>query len=505
MRCFLGVKDGSKPAKSLDETGRPPVSSQGFLQRFFALLGWKSTALIDRVIPGEFLADPERGRRARLIARFGVLGSFFGFAYAAFYLLIGHYWGAGIIVLCSTSVGAMPVVMRWKKSAELAGNYLVLTLTLGFGGLCFVEGGLRGHAIAWLVTVPLCALLLAGRNSARVWAAVALFAASLVAGLDLAGIKLPITYDAKWHSIVSTAGYMGLILFMFILGLVFESGRVEALAKMQAALAELGSSNERLVHLNNEKNEFLGIAAHDLKNPLTVIMGSAELLKQAEEPARIEKLTGVIASAAKRMRDLINNLLDANAIEQGRFTSLREPCNMRALLEESVQHNQPAATRKEIAFRIGTSEGLWAKGDRAAILQILDNLISNALKYSPPNTTVHLHTLPEAENVLLKIRDEGPGISEEDQKKLFQKFSRLSARPTAGESSTGLGLSIVKRLAEAMCGSIHCHSEAGSGATFTLRLPVWSGAISEEVESVKAEPRISGAVLEPSPRVLSRN
>jgi signal transduction histidine kinase len=105
-------------------------------------------------------------------------------------------------------------------------------------------------------------------------------------------------------------------------------------------------------------------------------------------------------------------------------------------------------------------------------MQILDNLISNALKYSPPNTTVHVHALPEKDYVVINVRDEGPGISEADQKKLFQKFTRLTARPTGGESSTGLGLAIVKKLAEAMAGSVQCRSTMGAGSTFTLRLPV---------------------------------
>jgi signal transduction histidine kinase len=107
-------------------------------------------------------------------------------------------------------------------------------------------------------------------------------------------------------------------------------------------------------------------------------------------------------------------------------------------------------------------------------MQILENLISNALKFSPPNTKIHIHTLPEKEHVAVTVRDEGPGISEADQAKLFKKFSRLTAQPTAGESSNGLGLAIVKRLAEAMAGSVQCQSQLGAGAKFTLRLPVWS-------------------------------
>jgi signal transduction histidine kinase len=216
-------------------------------------------------------------------------------------------------------------------------------------------------------------------------------------------------------------------------------------------------------------------------------------------------MVSLIASAALRMRDLVTNLLDANAIEQGKFTSNVERCNLRALVEQSVDHNQPSATRKNIAIRVGTSDGLWAKADRAATLQILDNLISNAVKYSPPNTTVHVHTLPETDSILVSVRDEGPGISESDQKKMFQKFTRLTARPTGGESSTGLGLSIVKRLAEAMSGSIQCQSVIGFGSTFLLRLPVWPKDLPDPASTVVVSSRSTTPSPNPSSLFGSRN
>ena len=450
---------------SAEDAGSVRKSPANFLQRF--------GELIDLPIPRSLLDDPEKARHARMVTRFGFLGAFFGLVYATFYLCIGHKWGATIILVCSTGYAAAPFIMRRQQAIEPAGHFLALILTLGFSALCCVEGGLHGHAIAWLVSVPLCSLLLLGQRPAIRWGLVAFLAAGTVIGLELAGINLPVAYDPRWTQVVSAAGYLGLIVFMFILGLVFENGRAQAAAKMQAALADLATSNERLVHLNNEKNEFLGIAAHDLKNPLTAIAGSAELITMTNDRNQLIKAANIIRSAATRMRDLITNLLDANAIEQGRFTSNLERCDLRALVEQTVEHNQPAAVKKEIAVRVGAAEGVWARADRAATLQILDNLISNALKYSPPHTTVHVHVLPETYHVLVKVRDEGPGISEADQKKLFQKFSRLSARPTGGESSTGLGLAIVKRLAEAMAGSVQCFSELGAGATFMLRLPVW--------------------------------
>jgi signal transduction histidine kinase len=443
---------------------------------------------MDRSIPEEFSADPDQARQARLVTRFGWLGAIFGALYAGAYLLIGHKGGAAIILICSPCFAIAPFLLRWKKSVSVPGNFLCLILLSGFSALCAIEGGLNGHAIAWLVSVPLCALLLLGTKPARVWAILSFLSASVLVALDLANIKLPVAYDPKWNTLVSAAGYLGLILFMFMLGMIFETSRAEAAIKMQEALWKLAGTNDQLTNLNKEKNEFMGMAAHDLKNPLTVIIGSAELLNLVKDPVQQGKLGNNILQAAKRMRDLITNLLDANAIEQGKFMSALVQCDLRAMVEESVEHNIDSATRKQIVIRTGLCDGLWSKGDRAATIQILDNLISNAVKYSPPNTTVHVHTMPEADSVLVAVRDEGPGISEDDRKKMFRQYTRLTARPTGGESSTGLGLSIVKKLAEAMSGNVQCHSQLGSGSTFTLRLPVFLNPVIVPKVPVAATP-----------------
>jgi signal transduction histidine kinase len=482
----------SKPA----EAAKLPVKPGFWEGKALALSTWFGN-FVDRSIPPELLDDPETARRARLITRFGALGSLFGFTYALFYFLIGHKWGTIIVLACSTGVAATPFLMRKKKAVAPAASFFALTLTLGFSGLCVVEGGLHGHAIAWLVSVPLCVLLVAGRDTARRWTVIVFAVGAVFAGLDLAGVVLRPIYDPRWESVVSTAGYLGLILFLFILGLIFEVGRERSHARMQALLAELAASNERLVHLNKEKNEFMGIAAHDLKNPLSVIVGSADLLKMTNDLSRVQKMAGLISGAAIRMRDLVTNLLDANAIEEGKFIQMLERCDVRALVETSVEHNQPSAAKKQIEIRLGASDGLWACADRAATLQILDNLISNAVKYSPPNTTIHVHTLPETQAISISVRDEGPGISEADQKKMFQKFTRLTARPTGGESSTGLGLSIVKRLAEAMSGTVQCHSSLGFGSTFVLRLPLWPKDAPDPAATLLVKPRAGTPMPDP--------
>lgn len=425
-----------------------------------------------RVLFPQFLGDPELSRRARLITRFGFLGFFFGMAYAAFYFVIGHYWGAGIIVVCSLAYATAPFLIRPTQSLKVPGHLLSGVMAAGFTALCGVEGGMHGHAIAWLASVPLCALLMVDWRGARIWAGVAMLCGTGLVTADFLGIRFPTTFDPSWVRVVSAAGYLGLIAFMFLLGVTFETSRERAFNRLRNTLQKLEVSNNELIHLNNEKNEFLGIAAHDLKNPLTAIIGSAELITMVPDSPKVGKLAGNISAAGKRMRDLISNLLDANAIEQGKFTSNIERCDLGALVAQSVEQNLPNATRKEITINIACRDGsLWVMADKNATIQILDNLISNAVKYSPPKSAVHVTTVVADGQTGVEITDQGPGLSEEDQKKLFQKFTRLSAKPTAGESSTGLGLSIVKRLAEAMSGTVDCRSALGSGSTFAIRLP----------------------------------
>lgn len=430
----------------------------------------------DRFVPDNLRSALEQKRRARMIVRFGFLGFAFGMAYAAFYAVIQHYWGAAIVLFCSLAFGAIPYLLRATWRLRLTGNMLSGTMTLGFAALCGVEGGLRGHAVAWLASVPLCALLVAGKKSARIWAVICFVVCAAAVTAELLDIAVPITYDPAWSSLVNSAGYAGLIAFMFALGMIFETSRERAFRRMQDALDRLARSNEQLVALNREKTEFLGIASHDLKNPLSTIIGYAQILEGNPRPAEVPEFSRLIYNAGKRMRDLIVNLLDANAVEEGRFSQKIERCEIGALVAQSLEQNRPNAARKEIELALSQDRDYWARADPSTTVQILDNLVSNAVKYSPFKTRVCTEITADNGEIVVAVHDNGPGVSEEDQGRLFQKFTRLSAQPTGGESSTGLGLSIAKRLAEAMSGRVECESVLGEGATFRLRLPRWQTA-----------------------------
>jgi signal transduction histidine kinase/tetratricopeptide (TPR) repeat protein len=274
-----------------------------------------------------------------------------------------------------------------------------------------------------------------------------------------------------------------------------------ALQELNATLAE---KNTRLLDLDNEKNEFLGIVAHDLKNPLTGIRGLAEMMAEYGEDMdaneRKNFLTSIITSS-NRMFELLTNLLDINTIERGGIHLNPVAFDLSTKAEVVTDLYRDRAAQKDITLHFqglsvtntSTHDASQATAtvftDETIMHQVLDNLISNAVKYSPNGKQIWVDVqerlwvvdkasssanekTPQSRNLVrVLVRDEGPGISPEDMKKLFGKFARLSAQPTGGEHSTGLGLSIVKRLVEAMGGRVWCESELGKGATFILELP----------------------------------
>jgi signal transduction histidine kinase len=244
---------------------------------------------------------------------------------------------------------------------------------------------------------------------------------------------------------------------------------LEEVKRLNQHLAEL---NYDLEQLNQEKNEFLGIVAHDLKNPLAGIAIASSLIRLHHSKMAagdIEKHALGIETTAERMKSIIANLLDVNAIETGKMHLEYKEFDIAELVNTVTTEYQEVAKRKNIRiFKEVHPSAIPLVGDRDAIQQILDNLISNAIKFSPLGKEIFVRLSENGYRVRLEVEDHGPGFTEDDMHKLFGKFSRLSARPSAGEDSTGLGLSIVKKLVEEMHGHVWCESKAGEGATFIV-------------------------------------
>jgi signal transduction histidine kinase len=240
---------------------------------------------------------------------------------------------------------------------------------------------------------------------------------------------------------------------------------------------ELEKTNQALIKLNQNKNEFLGIAAHDLKNPLCAIQGWAEMIADDyDEMDRDEVIdvANLIVENSRQMFELIRNLLDVNAIESGNTKISVDKINILQTLQKLFDHYKKQAEIKNITLHLHTSKNqYYALVNKNTVHQILDNLISNAIKYSPCGKHINIRMQQLEKTVRCEIQDEGLGLSKADQKKLFGKFTRLTPKPTGAEHSTGLGLFIVKKLIQAMNGNVWCESELGTGTSFFVEFPVF--------------------------------
>jgi signal transduction histidine kinase len=245
-------------------------------------------------------------------------------------------------------------------------------------------------------------------------------------------------------------------------------------SELADALARLEAAHKQLKELSDEKDEFLGIAAHDLKNPLQAIREFANMcLEDSEMPAEMrQSMLTTIVRTSNRMFEIIKNLLDINALESGALSTTPVSFGISAIVGFVVQDYRSRAEAKNITLEFADTNEAKVFADESMTIQVIENLLSNAVKYSPHGKRVFVRVVsPSPTTTRIEIQDEGPGISQEDQAKLFGKFVRLSARPTGDEHSTGLGLSIVKKMAEVMNGKVWCESELGKGATFIVELP----------------------------------
>jgi len=241
-----------------------------------------------------------------------------------------------------------------------------------------------------------------------------------------------------------------------------------------AAIVEKSRLHDELVQLNRLKNDFLGMAAHDIRNPAAAIGGYAEiLLHDAPEDLLREhrRMLERIGALASEISVLLEGLLDVAVIEAGAFTLNVESLALDGFLREVEERNHLLAESKGSCLTVESSGGEIVRFDPLRIHQVLGNLIGNAVKFSPAGSSVRVEARVAAGGVTLAVRDEGPGIPPEEQARLFEVYSKTSIRPTAGERSTGLGLAICRKIVEAHGGSIGVESRPGAGSTFRFTLP----------------------------------
>jgi PAS domain S-box-containing protein len=252
-------------------------------------------------------------------------------------------------------------------------------------------------------------------------------------------------------------------------------GEQEARAIAEAAQRDLAAQNERLRELDRLKDEFIALVSHELRTPLTSIRGYTELLLDGEAGDLTDdqrQFLGVVERNSHRLLHLVGDLLFLAQVEAGKLVLEVGAVDLAAIASESVETARPQAEAKQITLTLAAGPVPLIAGDRARIAQLLDNLVSNAIKFTPEKGRVDVRVLSLRNQAVLEVRDSGMGIPAEEQEFLFDRFFRTSTATEQAIQGTGLGLAISKAIVEAHAGRITLASEEGSGTTFRVALPL---------------------------------
>lgn len=253
--------------------------------------------------------------------------------------------------------------------------------------------------------------------------------------------------------------------------IILEGKVKERTKEVEDQKEEILIQNKELTILNNKKNDLIQTVAHDLRSPLNQIKGMGSVMKLDSQKLSTEhkSFIDIIIQSTERLRNMIDKILDLHAIDSDTVNVKIERVEISKIINDIANQCRILANEKELKINVHHDNGeLFALVDVNYFIQVLENLLSNAIKFSPPNKNIFIETENHNSSVRIKIIDEGQGLSDSDMKHIFQKYKRLSAKPTGGEASTGLGLSIVKKYVETMNGKIYCENNKGDGATFIV-------------------------------------
>lgn len=406
-----------------------------------------------------------------------------------------YYVIATIISLVLPGYGCV-LYYNYRQRYTLAKIIITLSVLLAFGLTVLYTGRQVLLASCFLLHIGGTTLLFSNHAERTVFLRLIVFELVLLSSFVVLSYYSvpPVLFPPqtlRWVQIFLdiSAVYLNIAIVLYFLHLFYERDKAAEQAAQQLLTANvaLERSNQELVRLNDEKNELMSIVAHDLKNPISVVHGMAGLIyHNFAPPEETQEMAHKIILTSDRMLELVKNLLELNRLEMGVFSFEIKHVNILPIIDSIVGQYEDSARLKDISIHAEKPPTqAIALVDEQVFISIVDNLLSNAMKFSLSGKQIVVRAIHSSDSqdsssqasssqtstIRIEIQDEGPGISPEEMTKLFGKFVRLSARPTGGEHSTGLGLSIVKKMVEAMQGRVWCESELGKGATFIVELP----------------------------------
>jgi signal transduction histidine kinase len=269
------------------------------------------------------------------------------------------------------------------------------------------------------------------------------------------------------------------LLAVLLESLAREKDRESESRFLRDMVSKNGTVIQHLVEMNHLKNKFLGTVAHDLKNPLISIRGLSEIiLTEATGPLTQEQkeYINIINTVSNGMIKLVGELLDISVIESGHLELQRKHGAIDQLVSERIRIHRVIGEEKKMVLEEHLMELPDFSFDPNKIGRVIDNLLSNAIKFSPPGSTISVVLSRIGDLARVSVSDEGPGIPVEDRIKIFGEFQKSTTLPTGGEKSTGLGLTIAKKIIEAHGGDLMVESREPSGSTFSFTLPIGNGS-----------------------------
>jgi signal transduction histidine kinase len=322
---------------------------------------------------------------------------------------------------------------------------------------------------AFAIALMLAAMLMVERRIALPTRRLAAAAEDISAGIEPP--PLPATHDDELGRLTATFNEM-------------VRKQSQTLKTLEAKNVEIAAQNDRLLELDRLKDEFVATVSHELRTPLTAIVGYTDLLADSSTgplSQEQQEFLQVLARNAEQLNQMVDDLLVAARIEAGIPKLERAPFPLIELLQEAIQSALPAAQAKNIILNLGDSEPVTIVGDRTRLGQAIDNLVCNAVKFTPPQGVVEVTNHTSDGQAVVEVRDSGIGIPADEQSHIFDRFYRSSI--SGSIPGTGIGLWLVKYVATAHGGSIHVQSEVGIGSVFTMQIPV----ANEIPESVKVD------------------
>lgn len=420
-------------------------------------------------------------RKTKLLVRASLLTSLFSATYLILSLIFDFDIGVKLMSFNVIGFLLLPFLFTSKLTVNTIGNLYVLIGGLAVIILAYSSGGINSAIYPWIISIPILALLVVNRTSALIWGGVSFLAMVGMGIMAISGYEFPNQLQTPYKDLWITLVQPGLLLIIFLIAYIFQSTQTSALNKLSNqnnTLIEqkntISSQKEKLSTLIDDKNYVIRILAHDVRSPLKNIQGLIKLLDLETDENRKAEIKELLIQTSNNAENLVNRVLELDRSENETKRVEISNVDVFGLLHQLVMNMQELANRKSIRIDlIIEAKQMVINGDKTYVHLIIENLLSNAIKFSNEDTNIEVGAFNVNNKLLISITDQGPGIHPDEEGKLFKQFSKLSARPTAGESSTGLGLSLVKRYVELCKGKVwYERNPMGKGSIFKVEFPL---------------------------------